>query len=85
MLYITSLRCIYFLTGGVYLLIPAVYFAPLPQKPPVYSHLGICFHFVWFLHFLNIPHKSKIIQYLSFSVQLISLENTMFSEVSQIS
>ena len=85
MLHITSPWLIYFITGSLYLLVPFPYFAHPPSPCPLasvcslYLCVSFCFMFVRLYIYVNgteyiyIPHISEIIQYLSFSVWLISL------------
>ena len=65
----TSLWLIYFVIGGLYLLISFTYFAPPLATTPLFSESMILFFFFFFY----IPHISEFIQYISFSVCLISL------------
>ena len=87
LLYITSLRLIYFITEVLYFLIPFIYFIQLPT-PPLWQpficslYLRVCFHFVFFVLFLYFPHISEIIEYLYFSAWFISLRIIHSSSIS---
>ena len=76
MLCITSLWLIHLITGSLCLLTPLKYFThspnsfPLWQIPVCFLYLQASFLFVWLV--LYILQTSEIIQYLSFSVRLIS-------------
>ena len=79
MLYITSLVFIYLITRSLYLLITFLQF-PLPQPLPLVTTNLINFSInllggvgVFCFGVFYIPHISELIQYLSFSVWLISL------------
>ena len=63
MLYMTSPWLIYYVTGGLYLLIPFIYFAHSPQPPPFWQppicslYLWIYFHIVSSFCFLDSTYK----------------------------
>ena len=72
MLYITSMWLIYYITGSLCLLIPFTYFMHLPPTFPLnYSYCSIYSLLLFWLVCLDFTCET--IQYLSFSVSLISL------------
>ena len=78
MLHLTSLVFIYLIAGSLYLL-TTFFQIPLPQPSTSGNHRSDLF-FCEFGFFNLITHISEIIQYLSFSVWLISL--TIISSLS---
>ena len=77
MVFITSPWLLYFITRSLYLLTPFTHFThlPLPTSLETTILLSVWIGFWWSfcLFAFKIPHIHEIIQYLSFSVWIVSL------------